>query len=231
MLTQRNGACTGCVLPGKDGSDQMDVAGCTCAWDCLTGVDGCLSDTSCLWFQLLARAYWGDVELGLREAQKDVSWRRLKKTTPRNCMRAWVRFSGSAVGSSSRTKKEKMGSQLQSGPAYKGWRASTQTEAPSGVLSYAGLRGARRWLLGMLCSSFTSRVVGQVSYTEPTCNIFFTARQLCVRALVSRFSYCSYVSNGPKRGILGLNRLLTGYLLMFLNPSPVDDGFIQITQL
>ncbi|XP_077100342.1 rho GTPase-activating protein 21a isoform X2 [Siphateles boraxobius] len=91
MLTQRNGACTGCVLPGKDGSDQMDVARCTCTWDCLTGVDGCLSDASCLWIQLLARAYWGDVELGLREAQKDVSWRRLKKTTPRNCMRAWAK--------------------------------------------------------------------------------------------------------------------------------------------
>ncbi|XP_050953704.1 rho GTPase-activating protein 21 isoform X2 [Labeo rohita] len=96
MLTQRNGACTDCVLPGKEGSDQMDVPGCTCAigdcpWDCLTGVDGCLSDTSCVWFQLLARAYWGDVELGIREAQKGVSWRRLKKTSPRNCMRSWAK--------------------------------------------------------------------------------------------------------------------------------------------
>lgn len=100
MLTQRNGACAGCVLPGKDSSDQVDVTGCTCAigdcaWDCLTGVDRCLSDTSCLWLQLLARAYWGDVELGLREAQKDVSWCRLKKTSPRNCMRSWVRIYGS----------------------------------------------------------------------------------------------------------------------------------------
>lgn len=104
MLTQRNGVCAGCVLPGKDSSDQMDVAGCTCAigdcpWDCLKGVDGCLSDTSCLWFQLLARAYWGDVELGLRESQKGVSWRRPKKASQRNCMRSWVRIGGSEVGS------------------------------------------------------------------------------------------------------------------------------------
>uniref|UniRef100_A0A8C2FNN3 Rho GTPase activating protein 21a n=1 Tax=Cyprinus carpio TaxID=7962 RepID=A0A8C2FNN3_CYPCA len=74
----------------------MDVAGCTCTigdcpWDCLTGVDGCLSDTSCLWFQLLARAYWGDVELGLLEAQKGISWRRLKKTSQRNCIRSWAK--------------------------------------------------------------------------------------------------------------------------------------------
>ncbi|XP_056306991.1 rho GTPase-activating protein 21 isoform X2 [Danio aesculapii] len=96
MLTQRNGVCAGCVLPGKDSSDQMDVAGCTCTigdcpWDCLKGVDGCLSDTSCLWFQLLARAYWGDVELGLRESQKGVSWRSPKKTSQRNCMRSWAK--------------------------------------------------------------------------------------------------------------------------------------------
>lgn len=99
MLTQRNGACVSCVLPGKDGADQVDVADCTCSvggcsWDCLAGVNGCLSDTSCLWFQLLARAYWGDVELGLREAQKGVSWRRPRKTSPRNCMRPWVRIPG-----------------------------------------------------------------------------------------------------------------------------------------
>ncbi|XP_026093333.1 rho GTPase-activating protein 21-like [Carassius auratus] len=96
MLTQRNGVCTDRVPPGKDGSDQMDVVGCTCTigdcpWDCLTGVDGCLSDTSCLWFQLLARAYWGDVELGLCEAQKGVSWRRLKKTSQRNYIWSWAK--------------------------------------------------------------------------------------------------------------------------------------------
>ncbi|XP_057179253.1 rho GTPase-activating protein 21 isoform X3 [Triplophysa rosa] len=96
MLTKRNGACVSCVPPGKDGSDQVDVTDCTCStgdcsWDCLAGVNGCLSDTSCLWFQLLARTYWGDVELGLREAQKGVSWRRPRKTSQRNCMRSWAK--------------------------------------------------------------------------------------------------------------------------------------------
>ncbi|XP_051542764.1 rho GTPase-activating protein 21-like isoform X2 [Myxocyprinus asiaticus] len=99
MLTQRNGACAHCVLPRKDCSDQVETEDCTCAigncsWDCLAGVDGCLSDTSCLWFQLLARAYWGDVELGLWEAQKGISWRRLRKTSQRNCMRSWAKKDG-----------------------------------------------------------------------------------------------------------------------------------------
>ncbi|XP_065150707.2 rho GTPase-activating protein 21a isoform X1 [Paramisgurnus dabryanus] len=96
MLTKRNGACVGCALPNKDSSDQVDSVDCTCpigdcSWDCLAGVNGCLSDTSCLWFQLLARAYWGDVDLGLREAQKGVSWRRRRKSSQRNCMRSWAK--------------------------------------------------------------------------------------------------------------------------------------------
>ncbi|XP_051538399.1 rho GTPase-activating protein 21-like isoform X3 [Myxocyprinus asiaticus] len=99
MLTQRNGACAHCVLPSKDCSDQVEVEDCTCAigncsWDCLTGVDGCLSDKSCLWFQLLARAYWGDVELGLREAHKGVSWHRPRKMSQRNYMRSLAKKDG-----------------------------------------------------------------------------------------------------------------------------------------
>ncbi|TRZ04037.1 hypothetical protein DNTS_006376, partial [Danionella cerebrum] len=85
----------GCVPvhPGMHSSYRMDMAECTCAvglchWDCQEGMDGCLSDTSCLWFQLLARAYWGNVDLGLRESQKGMSWRKVKKMSQKNCMRA-----------------------------------------------------------------------------------------------------------------------------------------------
>ncbi|KAK1885020.1 Chitin synthase regulatory factor 3 [Dissostichus eleginoides] len=80
MLAQRNGLPSGCKpVPLKDHPDLRDVdvsaEGCCslssspssggCPWARLAGLDGCLSEPYCLWFQLLARAYWGEVELGL----------------------------------------------------------------------------------------------------------------------------------------------------------------------
>lgn len=63
-----------------------------CPWARLAGVDGCLSETYCLWFQLLARAYWGELELGLRGSSGcKASWSRLREASRRNCVRSRVR--------------------------------------------------------------------------------------------------------------------------------------------
>ncbi|CAL1597459.1 unnamed protein product [Knipowitschia caucasica] len=89
MLAQRNGP-----VPLKDVCEMLDVEvtaeGCCslsrsspssggCPWARLAGVDGCLSEPYCLWFQLLARAYWGDVEIGLSCPNRTVSWARLRE--------------------------------------------------------------------------------------------------------------------------------------------------------
>ncbi|XP_071340792.1 rho GTPase-activating protein 21a isoform X2 [Trachinotus anak] len=103
MLAQRNGLPPGCKpVPLKDHPDLRDVdvntEGCCslspspssggCPWARLAGVDGCLSEPYCLWFQLLARAYWGEVELGLTSPNRSVSWARLREASKKNCVRS-----------------------------------------------------------------------------------------------------------------------------------------------
>ncbi|XP_072234811.1 rho GTPase-activating protein 21a isoform X3 [Leuresthes tenuis] len=103
MLAQRNGLPPGCKpVPLKDHPDLRDVdvtaEGCCslspspspggCPWARLAGVDGCLSETYCLWFQLLARAYWGEVELGLTNPTRSVSWARLREASRKNCVQS-----------------------------------------------------------------------------------------------------------------------------------------------
>lgn len=109
MLAQRNGLPIGCKpVPLKDHPDLRDVdvnaEGCCslspssssggCPWARLAGVDGCLSEPYCLWFQLLARAYWGEVELGLTSPNRSVSWARLREASRKNCVRSRVRAVG-----------------------------------------------------------------------------------------------------------------------------------------
>lgn len=106
MLAQRNGLPPGCKpVPLKDHPDLRDVdvstEGCCslspspssggCPWARLAGVDGCLSEPYCLWFQLLARAYWGEVELGLTSPNRSVSWARLREASRKNCVQSRVR--------------------------------------------------------------------------------------------------------------------------------------------
>ncbi|XP_029978732.1 rho GTPase-activating protein 21a isoform X3 [Sphaeramia orbicularis] len=103
MLAQRNGLPPGCKpVPLKDHPDLRDVdvnaEGCCslspspssggCPWARLAGVDGCLSEPYCLWFQLLARAYWGEVELGLTSPNRSISWARLREASIKNCVRS-----------------------------------------------------------------------------------------------------------------------------------------------
>ncbi|KAF7214124.1 rho GTPase-activating protein 21a isoform X8 [Nothobranchius furzeri] len=103
MLAQRSGLPPGCkpVLL-KDNPDLRDVdknaeTCCSfssssssggCPWARLAGVDGCLSEPYCLWFQLLARAYWGDVELGLTSLNCSASWARLREASKKNRIRS-----------------------------------------------------------------------------------------------------------------------------------------------
>ncbi|XP_068160739.1 rho GTPase-activating protein 21a isoform X2 [Antennarius striatus] len=103
MLAQRNGLPPGCKpVPLKDRQDlrdaDADAEGCCalppspssggCPWARLAGVDGCLSEPYCLWFQLLARAYWGEVELGLTSPNRGISWARLREASKKNCVRS-----------------------------------------------------------------------------------------------------------------------------------------------
>ncbi|KAM9333671.1 LOW QUALITY PROTEIN: rho GTPase-activating protein 21a [Pholidichthys leucotaenia] len=103
MLTQRNGIPPGCKPAHlKDHPDLRDVdistEGCCCLssppssgdcpWARLAGVDGCLSEPYCLWFQLLAKAYWGEVELGLTSPNRSVSWARLREVSRKSCDRS-----------------------------------------------------------------------------------------------------------------------------------------------
>ncbi|XP_061876934.1 rho GTPase-activating protein 21 isoform X2 [Entelurus aequoreus] len=101
MLAQRNGLPSGCKsLPLRDLPDRRDVEseGCcsltaspssgSCPWARLAGLDGCLSEPYCLWFQLLARAYWGELELGLKSSTRGVSWARLREASRKNCVRS-----------------------------------------------------------------------------------------------------------------------------------------------
>lgn len=107
MLTQSNGVPPGCKSVSlKDRPDLQDVdvntVGCCslsssspssgCPWARLAGVDGCLSEPYCLWFQLLAKAYWGEVELGLTTSNRSVSWARLREASKKNCIRSRVRM-------------------------------------------------------------------------------------------------------------------------------------------
>ncbi|XP_063063010.1 rho GTPase-activating protein 21-like isoform X3 [Engraulis encrasicolus] len=71
-----------------------------CPWARLAGVDGCLSETYCLWFQLLARAYWGELELGLRGSSGcKASWSRLREASRRNCVRSRAKQKGGVEAS------------------------------------------------------------------------------------------------------------------------------------
>ncbi|KAM4718743.1 rho GTPase-activating protein 21a isoform 2-T2 [Anableps anableps] len=103
MLAQRNGLPAGCKPARlKDHPDLQDAEknakGCCsfsssspssggCPWARLAGVDGCLSEPYCLWFELLARAYWGDVELGLSAPSRSASWARLREASRKNRVR------------------------------------------------------------------------------------------------------------------------------------------------
>ncbi|XP_024136295.1 rho GTPase-activating protein 21 [Oryzias melastigma] len=103
MLAQRNGLPPGCKeAPLKDPSDLWDVdvsaEGCCsfssslssggCPWARLAGMDGCLSEPYCLWFQLLARAYCGEVELGINSTNRNVSWARLREASRKSFFRS-----------------------------------------------------------------------------------------------------------------------------------------------
>ncbi|RVE58597.1 hypothetical protein OJAV_G00195740 [Oryzias javanicus] len=103
MLAQRNGLPPGCKeAPPKDPSDLWDVdvgaEGCCsfssslssggCPWARLAGVDGCSSEPYCLWFQLLARAYCGEVELGINSTNRSVSWARLREASRKSFFRS-----------------------------------------------------------------------------------------------------------------------------------------------
>ncbi|XP_019740287.1 rho GTPase-activating protein 21-B-like isoform X2 [Hippocampus comes] len=101
MLAQRNGLPAGCKpVPLRDLADlrEVDSEGCCslsaspssgrCPWARLAGVDCCLSEPYCLWFQLLARAYWGELELGLKSSTRGVSWARLREASRKNCVRS-----------------------------------------------------------------------------------------------------------------------------------------------
>lgn len=97
MLAQRNG------LPNLQDVDGSAVGCCSlkplpspggCPWAWLAGVDTCPSEPYCLWFQLLARAYWGELELGLSGtdgSRSSESWLRLKNAARRSRVRPWVR--------------------------------------------------------------------------------------------------------------------------------------------
>ncbi|XP_041923497.1 rho GTPase-activating protein 21-like isoform X3 [Alosa sapidissima] len=111
MLAERAGG-GGRLSAGGDGGDVERVVmvtassedvegggGCSpslgdCPWARLAGVDGCLSETYCLWFQLLARAYWGELELGLRGPSRKASWSRLREASRRNCVRSRAKQKG-----------------------------------------------------------------------------------------------------------------------------------------
>ncbi|XP_017261964.1 rho GTPase-activating protein 21 isoform X2 [Kryptolebias marmoratus] len=103
MLAQKNGLPPGCKpVHLKDPPDLQDVdknaeSCCSfssspssggCPWARLAGVDGCLSEPYCLWFQLLARAYWGEVELGLSSPNRSMSWARLREASRKSCVRS-----------------------------------------------------------------------------------------------------------------------------------------------
>ncbi|XP_062336016.1 rho GTPase-activating protein 21-like isoform X2 [Osmerus eperlanus] len=109
MLAQRSGLSAGRAkvsVPLREHPDlgQLEVGGPRsrspspatgpCPWARLAGVDGCLSEPHCLWFQLLARSYWGDVELGLAGVQHGVSWARLREASGRNCVRSRAKQKG-----------------------------------------------------------------------------------------------------------------------------------------
>ena len=109
MLAQRSGLSAGRAtvsVPLREHPDrgQLEVGGPRsrspspatgpCPWARLAGVDGCLPEPHCLWFQLLARSYWGDVELGLAGVQHGVSWARLREASGRNCVGSRVRSVG-----------------------------------------------------------------------------------------------------------------------------------------
>lgn len=106
MLAQRNGLSLGCKpVPLMDHPNLQDVdvnaEGCCflspspssggCPWAWLAGVDDCLSEPYCLWFQLLARAYWGELELGLTSPDRSVFRPWLRNVSRKNCVRSWVR--------------------------------------------------------------------------------------------------------------------------------------------
>lgn len=99
MLAQRNGLPD---LQDVDGSTEgccflkppllPSPGGCPWAW--LAGVDACPSEPYCLWFQLLARAYWGELELGLSGTDggsTSGSWPWLRNMARRSRLRPWVR--------------------------------------------------------------------------------------------------------------------------------------------
>ncbi|KAJ8375881.1 hypothetical protein SKAU_G00064610 [Synaphobranchus kaupii] len=84
MLANRNGMSRHCgAAPRMRDRGEPDLVELDCVptaegcpWAQVPGVDGCLAEPYCLWLKLLARANWGDLELGLR-CQDALCWRRL----------------------------------------------------------------------------------------------------------------------------------------------------------
>ncbi|XP_056439830.1 rho GTPase-activating protein 21-like isoform X2 [Gadus chalcogrammus] len=74
------------TVVGRQSPSPPASPGSSCPWARLAGVDGCLVEPYCLWFQLLARAYWGDVELGGGGPVRCMSWARLRDASRRNCV-------------------------------------------------------------------------------------------------------------------------------------------------
>ncbi|TNN23532.1 hypothetical protein EYF80_066346 [Liparis tanakae] len=108
MLAQRSGLPPGRTPPplkerpdprDVGGGDGGDAKGCCslppppaaggCPWARLAGLDGCLSEPYCLWFQLLARAYWGELPPG-----RSAAWARLRDAARKNCVLSRVRAGG-----------------------------------------------------------------------------------------------------------------------------------------
>ena len=81
LAETREGTAVGRQSPSPPASP-----GSSCPWARLAGVDGCLVEPYCLWFQLLARAYWGDVELGVSGPVSCMSWAHLRDASRRNCV-------------------------------------------------------------------------------------------------------------------------------------------------
>ncbi|KAJ3610991.1 hypothetical protein NHX12_021007 [Muraenolepis orangiensis] len=71
---------------GRRSPSPPSSSGGSCPWARLAGTDDCLVEPYCLWFQLLARAYWGDVELGVSRPVRCMSWARLRDASRRNCI-------------------------------------------------------------------------------------------------------------------------------------------------
>ncbi|XP_057680888.1 rho GTPase-activating protein 21-like isoform X2 [Corythoichthys intestinalis] len=75
-------------MPALRNGLPADESSGACPWARLAGADCCPSEPYCLWFRLLARAYWGELELELKSSSRAVSWARLREASKKNCARS-----------------------------------------------------------------------------------------------------------------------------------------------